>query len=60
MNYPDDVHPNRPDAPWNRPELPPFIKCWGGKCLECKEPAFLNDELLCEDCFDKKCNEEIE
>ena len=55
--YPDDVNPKDPNAPWNQKDEPSFIAHRIDVCVEChfEEPVKVNEEGICEDCFEKQC-----
>lgn len=50
-NYPDDVSPSDPRAPWNQPEVPDFKEDDSGECELCKKECELNDFWLCAECW---------
>ena len=50
-NYPPDISPNDPNAPWNQKDYLPFEACDQGVCRSCKEEAMVNDNDQCEQCW---------
>lgn len=56
MNYPPGAE-HDPRAPWNQRDYPDFKKIRLHICAQCghgdDEPIEINDEDICEECFEK-------
>lgn len=52
-NYPDNVDPNDPRAPWNAPDIPEFEPSCEGECDYCGIEFSLNKDGYCLECFEE-------
>lgn len=56
-NYPDNVRPNDPLAPWNQDSFTPTHK---GICFICdNDDVDLNDRDRCQSCFESEQEETL-
>lgn len=53
FNYPDNVNPRSKSAPWMQQDSN-FEPC---RCRSCSRAEALNEDELCQDCFDSMENE---
>lgn len=58
-NYPDDISYYKKDIPWNQPKLVQWLYDREAWCLCCDDRKKLNDEQICETCFEtENCEHE--